>query len=92
VVPQLIRNGRARTAFLGVSVSEGTRVRTVAPDGPADDAGIRPGDVIRSIGGRDTSEEGAVASAVAARRPGQRVAVRLARRTVTVTLGAQPRR
>jgi putative serine protease PepD len=92
VVPQLIEDGRARTAFLGVSLGEDGRVESVTDGGPADDAGIRAGDVIRRIDGRPAAPEGAVASAVAARRPGDRVEVELRRRTVTVRLGAQPSR
>ncbi len=92
VVPQLLDDGRAETAYLGVSVAEGGRVTSVRPGGPAADAGIRTGDVIRRIGDRPTLQDGAVASTVVARRPGERVRVELRRRTVTVRLGTQPRR
>ena len=99
VVPQLIRDGRARAAFLGVSIGtvtgRGATVSSVTPDGPAARAGIRRGDVITRIGERATTEEGSVASAVASGRPGQEVAVRIRRdgeeRTVTATLREQPR-
>ena len=91
IVPQLVEDGRARSAFLGVSLDEDGEVTDVRDGGPADDAGIRAGDVIRKIDGRDTTAEGAVASAVAAHRPGEEVEVELERRTVTVTLAAQPR-
>ena len=99
VVPQLIDDGRAESAYLGVSVGEvtdrGTRVESVSPGAPAAAAGLRGGDVISSIAGRATTAEGAVASAVASRRPAERVQVRIRRdgreRTVTVRLGRLPR-
>jgi S1-C subfamily serine protease len=99
VVPQLVRDGRARTAFIGVSVGEvterGARVESTTDRGPAARAGIRPGDVLLRIGDRATTTEGAVASAVAQRRPGEQVGVRLRRdgevRDVRVRLAAQPR-
>jgi len=99
VVPQLVRDGRARTAFLGVSVGEitdaGARVTSTTAGGPAARAGIRRGDVLVRIGDRPTTTDGAVASAVAAGRPGQQLTVRLRRggeeREVRVRLAAQPR-
>ena len=99
VVPQLIRDGRASAAFLGVSLGEvterGTRVTSTTDGGPAADAGIRAGDVVVRVGRRAATSEGAVASAVAALRPGQRVAVVLRRdgrdRTVTVRVATAPR-
>src|SRR4051812_14781781 len=100
IVPQLIRDGRAQTAYIGVSVGgvtdAGSTVTSTADGGPAADAGIRPRDVVLSVGGRATTTDGALASAVAQHRPGERVAVRLRRdgrvRQVTVRLQAQPQR
>jgi S1-C subfamily serine protease len=99
VVPQLIRDGRARTAMIGVAHGEvratGTPLESVTPGGPADRAGIRPGDIVMSIGDRPTVSEGALASAVARLRPGQRVTVRIRRdgeqREVLVRTSAVPR-
>jgi putative serine protease PepD len=98
VVPQLIDDGRAETAYLGVGVGEvtdrGTRIASTAAGGPAAEAGLRAGDVVVSIGGRPTTEDGALPSAIAAHRPAERVAVRIRRdgrdRTITVRLGRQP--
>jgi S1-C subfamily serine protease len=98
VVPQLIADGRARTAYLGVSVRDvserGSRLRSVAVGSPGARTGLREGDVVVSIGGRATTTEGSVASAIARRRPGQRVQIRFRRdgreRTLTARLGTQP--
>ena len=97
VVPQLIRHGRARTAMIGVAHGEvrpaGTPLQSVTPGGPADRAGIRRGDVVVKVADRPTITEGALASAVARLRPGQRVTVRIRRngreRDVVVRTTAQ---
>ena len=87
VVPQLRRHGEVKRAYLGVSTTaarRGARVVDVVDGGPADDAGVRQGDVIVELGGRDVRSPGDVADAVTERRPGRRVelvVVRGARRT-----------
>jgi putative serine protease PepD len=99
VVPQLIENGRAENPYLGARAGEvtdrGTRVESVSPGAPGAEAGVRAGDVIVSIDGRATTTEGALASAVAAHRPDELVAVLIRRdgreRTVSVRLGRLPR-
>jgi S1-C subfamily serine protease len=82
------------TALLGVQLA-GTTVAGVVPGGPADAAGLVPGDVITSIGGRAVSAAGDVQSAVLARAPGTRTQVGYldelgTPQTVTVTLGSGP--
>jgi S1-C subfamily serine protease len=62
-IAQQIRSGTASstvhigdTAFLGVTVSDangqGARVRSIVSDGPADQLGLQPGDVITGVDGR----------------------------------------
>jgi S1-C subfamily serine protease len=66
------------------------------PDAPADNAGLRAGDVIVRIGMTRVDAPGDVTEAVLAREPGDRVAVTVRRggerRTIEVRLGEQPRR
>ena len=73
----------------------GAAIRQVVPDAPANDAGLRVGDVIVRIGDA-RRRPGDVTEAVLEREPGDRVAVTVQRdgehRTIDVRLGEQPRR
>jgi putative serine protease PepD len=99
VVPQLKTGGKITRPYLGVSTGDpqtgtGAVVAGVVPGGPADDAGLRLGDRIVSVGGRPISESADVATAVVARKPGDEVKVGVRRggsdKTVTVKLGTRP--
>jgi putative serine protease PepD len=101
VVRDLADDGRVRRSYLGVSTAErasggGVAIRQVVPDAPANDAGLRAGDVIVRIGTTRVDAPGDVTEAVLAREPGDRVAVTVQRdgerRTIEVRLGEQPRR
>ena len=75
------------TPFLGISAAStgslpghgypaaGVVVVSVVPGGPADEAGLVPGDLITAIGGRAAASPAAVASLVLAKKPGATVAV-----------------
>jgi serine protease Do len=80
---------------LDLPVDEGALVVDVAPGGPADDAGIDPGDVIVRIEDQDvrTSEE--VRDAIIDREPGEELEVMVvrangSRERVTATLTVRP--
>ncbi len=72
----------------------GTGIVAVTSGGPADRARLRPGDVIQSIGPDRSPDAAAMAQALAAARPGDRVTVTITRGTqnltVPVTLGELP--
>ena len=94
VVPRLERGETIQRPFLGVSTTQGTGgalVREVTSGGPAQDAGVRAGDVIVRVGGKRVQEPGDVAAAIQDRRPGESVEVEVRRggdsRTVAVELG-----
>jgi S1-C subfamily serine protease len=99
-LPALEQGKSVQHAYLGVSTQAaangGADVNDVIGGGPADKAGLRKGDTIVTIGGADVREPDDVAAAVNARKPGDEVAVVVERggdrRTLTVTLGAQPRK
>ena len=71
VADQLIENGTATHAFLGVALDNGSekadgetragaKVTTVEPDSPAAKAGIEVGDVITAIDGKTTNQPAAL--------------------------------
>ena len=99
-----------QTGYLGVQVQdltrslkramdlesvEGALVNSVADGSPADDAGIRKGDVIVRVGGTDTPDAQEVTRAVRKMNPGDRTSVVVVRdgdrRTLSVVLGSRPK-
>jgi S1-C subfamily serine protease len=101
IADQLISKGRVERsgrAFLGVSVATvtagGVLVSSVEKGGPADKAGIRPGDIIVSVDGQPTPSTDDLSTVLAGLKPGRRVPVVVVRNggrtTVTVTLGELP--
>lgn len=101
VVPRLSQGQRIARAYLGVSsgaspTGPGALVAEVTTGGPADAAGVRPGDVISRVAGQAIDGPQAIADALEERRPGERVDVELqragARRTLEVMLGTRPER
>jgi S1-C subfamily serine protease len=82
------------TAFLGVQV-QGTTVADVVPGSPAEAAGLKPCDVLISIGGKRVTGAAGITSAVLAHKPGQVVTVVYTdetgtRRTARVRLATGP--
>jgi S1-C subfamily serine protease len=81
-------------AQYGLAVQNGMLIGGVEPQGPADRAGLRAGDVIVRLDGRPTHSEAAFGDALARLRPGERVVVTVVgqdgERTVSVSLGELP--
>jgi serine protease DegQ len=109
VVGQLLRSGRAQHAFmgiqpgdltpqiaqqLGVSASAGVVVLDVVGGGPADKAGIRPGDVITALDGKQLATVEDFLAALRPHRPGDVVTCSYLRgnssREAKVTLADRP--
>jgi S1-C subfamily serine protease len=82
------------TAPATPGASVGAEVRSVLPGSPAGRAGIRVGDVIRKVDGKDVNEPADVSEAIADKRPGNEVEVELDRNGRSVkldaTLGKRP--
>ncbi len=102
---QLIENGRVERGRIGVTIQDvnqaladsfglerplGALVSSVEKGGPADQAGVKPGDVILAVGGKLVEHSGEVPALVAAIKPGQRAEIGIwrerARRNLTVTV------
>jgi putative serine protease PepD len=101
VATELIENGKATRALLGVSatteaqngsaVGSGARVVSVQKGSPADDAGLQAGDVVTAIDKRPVTTSTELTAAVRSRQPGDAVTLTVVRngktQTVEVTLG-----
>ena len=80
---------------LGLDRPQGVVVASVYPGGPADKAGVRPGDLILTADGAPVNDEGAVNYSAATHRAGDSVRLGVRRaggatREVTVQLAALP--
>ncbi|HEX8105584.1 MAG TPA: trypsin-like peptidase domain-containing protein, partial [Solirubrobacteraceae bacterium] len=98
VVPKLEAGQAVAHAWLGVATaaapSGGVQVGTVTAGGPAERAGLRVGDTVRTIDGKPVADPDTISQAVAAHQPGDRLEVEVARggqtRTLQITLGTRP--
>jgi putative serine protease PepD len=103
VVPLLEHGQSVHHAWLGVKNATdsrggqtGAQVVQVTPGGPAERAGLRPGDVITHVDGDAVQDAQGLSGRIGDHRPGDRIALAVRRdgRSVTlhVTLGTQPAR
>jgi putative serine protease PepD len=95
IATELIDTGTASHAQLGVSVQDaeqGAGVAEVSPGSGAEDAGIRTGDVITTVGDRRVDGADSLIAAIRSYRPGDEVTLTVLRgsdrSTVRVTLGS----
>ena len=88
LVPERFRDAAGRDT--------GMMVVGLAPDAPAEQAGILPGDIILEVDGRRTGRAGGLVAALAPERIGQPATLKLLRsgvvRMITVTVGTRPAR
>lgn len=106
VADQLIRTGKVERGYVGVHLQElttgiaqalgrpdtkGALVASVEPGSPAEDAGIKPGDVITSIENRTIEGPRDLSRAVGGMKPGTRTALAVIRngksQEITVAIG-----
>lgn len=110
VLPQLKSRGRVARGFIGVTLetvtpslqralglasATGAIVQEVTPDTPAERAGLRPYDVIRSVDGRDVTSSDELIRDVSGRAPGSVAKLQVLRdgreQNVLVKLAERPR-
>ena len=106
VLAQLVEHGEVRRGLLGVTIADvgattsealgmedtqGVLVTSVTPDGPADQAGVKAGDVLLAIDGERMRDQTQLKSRIGATAPETRVNLRILRKkrekTIAVTLG-----
>ena len=97
VVEELLRDGEVKHAYLGVQIADadgGARIADVVAGGPADEAGLRVGDLVVSAGGEEIGSGDELRDAVTSREPGDELELEIRRgqntREITVTLGERP--
>jgi len=84
----------ALAAAYGLPVQRGVLIVDVAPDSPAERAGLQPGDIIVRVDDRDVTRSDELQAVLAAHQPGDQVRIVVNRQgheqTFTVTLGSAP--
>jgi len=81
-------------AYYGLTVSQGVLITDVATGSPADIAGLRPGDVITAIDGKNQTDDAALMDYINSLKVGQKIEITYYRgsskNTVTLTLVQSP--
>ncbi len=109
VFESIVRTGTVDRGFLGITMQEitpalaknfdlrgtkGVLIAEVQPGGPADEAGVRPGDIVMAVNGEATDDMSELRTKVAAIHPGHDAVLRVIRngktRDVTVKVGRRP--
>ena len=97
IAGQLISNGKAVHAYLGVSLDStaaSARVAEVRPGTPAAKANLRTGDVVTAVDGTTVNSAEALTRAIDAHKPGDTVTLKITRNgkdvTAQVTLASRP--
>jgi len=110
VMEQIIQKGSVTRGWVGVGVQDitkelaesfklpgtgGVLISQVERGGPADHAGVKPGDVLIAIDDAPVADSAAMLNLIAALAPGTRARLKLLRETaateVTVTVGRRPK-
>ena len=74
----------------GIKQTEGVIVTGVLQNGPAFQAGLKPGDVLLTVGDKDVHNVSELLTLIAAQTPGTAVKMRIKRRNVEMTLDVTP--
>jgi serine protease DegQ len=110
VLDQIVKSGTVTRGWIGVEVQEitppiaesfklgttrGALIAGVLRGGPADKAGVKPGDVLTEVEGKPVADPTAMLNLVAALAPGKPASVKLKRNgnevDATITVGRRPK-
>jgi S1-C subfamily serine protease len=110
VLDQIVKSGSVTRGWIGVEVQEitptvaesfklgstrGALVAGVYRGGPADKAGVKPGDVLTEIQGKPVIDPPAMLNLVAALEPGSSAKMKLRRQgrdiSASITVGRRPK-
>lgn len=109
IMEQIIQNGSVTRGWIGVAVQEltpelaesfklgnvhGVLISAVMHGGPADKAGIRPGDILTMVEGKQLTDSNSMLEAIAALPPGKNATLKILRNqseiAVQVKIGKRP--
>jgi putative serine protease PepD len=99
VADTFIAGGKVQHAYLGIQVSDaansgGAKVGSVVSGSPADKAGLKAGDVITAIGGKQITTADDLTASVNAYKPGDKATLTVTRggssTSISVTFGTRP--
>ncbi|MEU7988539.1 trypsin-like peptidase domain-containing protein [Streptosporangium canum] len=105
IAEELVTTGVAKKSRIGITIDQtyqgaGVRIdsevkqgtRPVEPDGPADKAGLKPGDVILEVNGTVVQDSTELIALIRNKAPGEKLSIKFQRggqeKTATVTVGA----
>lgn len=99
VADTFISGGKVQHAYLGIQVSDaagngGAKVGSVVSGSPADKAGLKAGDVITAVDGKQISTADDLTAVVNGYKPGDKATLTVSRggsnTSITVTFGSRP--
>jgi putative serine protease PepD len=97
IAEELISTGDSQTPIIGVVLNtaftgEGAEISEITPGGPAEAAGLRVGDVITGLNGRQVADSTELVVAIRSYAPGEQIELKIIRRgqdsTIPLTLGS----
>ena len=97
IASQLISSGKVEHAYLGVSINAAAstaRIAEIRPSTPAENAGLKAGDVVVEVNGNTIASGDDLTRAIDAHKPGDKITLTYKRggseHTVTLTLATRP--
>lgn len=104
VMEQIIREGSVTRGWVGIEVQDltpelaesfslknahGALIAGVLKGGPADNGGVRPGDVLLAVNGKQVSDSASLLNLIAALKPGETARLSVARKQQSLEVSVQ---